>query len=48
MFQYAGEVAVREEFPEAIIFRPADIFGDDDRFIRYYISRCKLFSMDEM
>ncbi|VDI17855.1 NADH dehydrogenase (ubiquinone) 1 alpha subcomplex subunit 9 [Mytilus galloprovincialis] len=24
--KYAGEVAVREEFPEAIIFRPADIF----------------------
>ncbi|VDI23279.1 Hypothetical predicted protein, partial [Mytilus galloprovincialis] len=36
--KYAGEVAVRE-FPEAIIFRPADIFGDEDRFIRYYISR---------
>lgn len=34
--KYAGEVAVREEFPEAIIFRPADIFGSEDRFLRYY------------
>ncbi|CAG2202279.1 NDUFA9 [Mytilus edulis] len=41
--KYAGEVAVREEFPEAIIFRPADIFGDEDRFIRYYISRLRRY-----
>lgn len=29
----AGEDAVREEFPEAIIVRPATIFGPEDRFL---------------
>jgi len=39
--QYVGELAVREEFPEATILKPADIFGSEDRFIHYYASRCK-------
>jgi len=30
--KYYGELAVREEFPEAIIFRPADIWCHEDRF----------------
>ena len=36
--KHAGEVAVRDEFPEAIIFRPSDMYGPEDRFLRYYAS----------
>ncbi len=34
--KYYGEQAVRDEFPEAIIIRPSDIFGQEDRFCNYY------------
>lgn len=34
--KYCGELAVREEFPEAVVFRPSDIYGQEDRFLRYY------------
>lgn len=34
--KYFGELAVREEFPDAIIFRPSDIYGQEDRFLTYY------------
>lgn len=36
--KYYGELAVREEFPEAIIFRPSDVYGHDDRWLRYLCS----------
>ncbi|XP_014256435.1 NADH dehydrogenase [ubiquinone] 1 alpha subcomplex subunit 9, mitochondrial-like [Cimex lectularius] len=39
--KWEGENAVREEFPEAIIFRPSDIYGQEDRFLRYYCSNMR-------
>lgn len=41
----AGEAAVRQEFPEAVIFRPADMWGQMDHFIFYYCSKCKYYSI---
>lgn len=34
--KYFGELAVREEFPNAVIFRPADMWGLCDHFLTYY------------
>lgn len=33
-----GEQLVREEFPDAVIIRPSDIYGQEDRFLTYYAS----------
>ena len=34
--KYEGEIAVRNEYPDAIIFRPSWMFGAADRFLNYY------------
>ncbi|XP_032668401.1 NADH dehydrogenase [ubiquinone] 1 alpha subcomplex subunit 9, mitochondrial [Odontomachus brunneus] len=34
--KWEGEQAVREEFPEATIIRPSDIWGQEDRFLKIY------------
>uniref|UniRef100_A0A8C8J9U7 NADH dehydrogenase [ubiquinone] 1 alpha subcomplex subunit 9, mitochondrial n=1 Tax=Oncorhynchus tshawytscha TaxID=74940 RepID=A0A8C8J9U7_ONCTS len=31
-----GEMAVREEFPDAIIMKPAEMFGREDRFFNHF------------
>lgn len=40
--KYYGELAVREEFPEAVIFRPADVMGERDNFLNHFtlMQRC--------
>lgn len=36
--KYYGELAVREEFPDAIILRPSDIIGEKDTFMNHFNS----------
>lgn len=38
-FQAVGETAVRDEFPDAIIMKPSEIFGREDRFFNHYASK---------
>lgn len=38
-FQTVGETAVRDEFPDAIIMKPSEIFGREDRFFNHYASK---------
>jgi len=37
--KWKGENAVKEEFPDAIIIRPSDIYGQEDRHLNYYANR---------
>uniref|UniRef100_A0A671V4J9 NADH dehydrogenase [ubiquinone] 1 alpha subcomplex subunit 9, mitochondrial n=1 Tax=Sparus aurata TaxID=8175 RepID=A0A671V4J9_SPAAU len=34
-----GETAVRDEFPDAIIMKPSEVYGREDRFFNYYASK---------
>ena len=34
--QALGEDVVKEAFPDAVIVRPSDIYGNEDRFLKYY------------
>lgn len=37
--QAVGETAVRDEFPDAIIMKPSEVYGREDRFFNYYASK---------
>ncbi|CAL1547103.1 unnamed protein product [Lymnaea stagnalis] len=39
--KYESELVVREEFPDAIIFKPADMYGHEDSFLHYYNYRTR-------
>jgi len=39
--KWRGEQVVREEFPDAIIFRPADMWGQQDNYLWYYMSQVR-------
>jgi NADH dehydrogenase (ubiquinone) 1 alpha subcomplex subunit 9 len=39
--KWMGENAVLEEFPDATIFRPTDVYGPADSFIRCSLEKCR-------
>ncbi|ESP01733.1 hypothetical protein LOTGIDRAFT_95075, partial [Lottia gigantea] len=41
--KYRGELAVQEEFPEAVIFRPAVMTGPEDKFAYSFINQYRKF-----
>lgn len=40
--KWKGELAVKEEFPEATIIRPSVIYGHKDKFISHYMDQNRL------
>lgn len=42
--KWKGELAVKEEFPEATIIRPSVIYGHKDKFINHYMDQNRLNS----
>lgn len=43
--KFKGEQIVRDIFPDAVVFRPSDIYGSEDRFLRYVIIHCFLCAL---
>lgn len=39
--KYKGEIAVRANFPDATILKPADVFGEEDRFLNTIASMAR-------
>uniref|UniRef100_G3MLG0 NADH dehydrogenase [ubiquinone] 1 alpha subcomplex subunit 9, mitochondrial n=1 Tax=Amblyomma maculatum TaxID=34609 RepID=G3MLG0_AMBMU len=39
--KWLGEQVVRDAFPGAIIFRPADMYSHEDHFLRYYVTKLR-------
>ncbi|ELU16423.1 hypothetical protein CAPTEDRAFT_138749, partial [Capitella teleta] len=46
--KWAGEMAVKDEFPEATIIRPSDMYGIDDNFLFYYMNRWRRSGKNKM
>lgn len=46
--QAVGETAVRDEFPDAIIMKPSEMFGREDRFFNYYASKRSVCMMSPL
>ena len=32
---------MKAHFPDAVIMRPADMWGDEDRYVSYWATHCK-------
>ncbi|KAA0201028.1 putative nadh:ubiquinone oxidoreductase ndufa9/39kda subunit [Fasciolopsis buskii] len=45
MSKAVGELEVRRERPDAIVFRPADMWGEMDRFLCYYAAKPRRVGM---